>query len=298
MNETDYGYLLLSSHLGNPERKPLSTAQLRLVAQTAAYLPKEESDRDLTLSHLINAGVEVWLAKRTLALLEEELQLKAYLARAKKLGCVPVTRADENYPPLLRQRLGLDAPGCLWAKGDLEILKRPTLALVGSRDLREDNRKFARQVGIQAARQGFTLVSGNARGADTVAQNACLEAGGCVISVLADSLEEHAAPSRQLLLSEDDFDEGFSIPRALHRNRVIHALGAITVVAQCALEKGGTWEGSTKNLHQHWSPLYCFQDGSPASERLEQMGASLIEAEQLENIGALPVDQINFLDLE
>lgn len=296
MNEKSNGYLLLSSHLGDPNRRPLSTAQLRLVAQMAEYLPQEEQSADLTMAHLLNAGVEKHLAEHTLELLEDELQLRAYLSRAKRLGCVPITRADESYPALLRKRLGQEAPGCLWAKGDLSILKRPTVSLVGSRDLREENRRFARQAGTQAAQQGFALVSGNARGADAVAQYACLEAGGYVISVVADSLEEHTPDEHQLLLSEEDYDQIFSVPRALHRNRVIHALGIVTIVAQCTLERGGTWEGSVQNLHRSWSPLYCFRDGSLAAAQLEEMGACLISAGQLEDIGALPIGQLNFLD--
>ena len=164
----------------------------------------------------------------------------------------------------------------------------PTVSLVGSRDLRDKNRKFAQQVGILAAQQGYALVSGNARGADSAAQTACLEAGGYVISVIADSLEEHCPGGRVLLLSEDDFDEPFTVQRALHRNRVIHALGDAVFVAQCTLSKGGTWDGSVQNLRRHWSDLYCFRDGSPASVELEQMGACLIEAEELNDFKSLP----------
>lgn len=288
MNARECGYLLLSSKLGDPDRRPLSTPQLRLLAQKASYLSDGCMDADLTAEHLIAAGVDKGLALRTVNLLSDELQLKAYLRRAKRLGLCAITRASEVYPPLLRMRLGQEAPGCLWAKGNLDILSMPAVSLVGSRDLRDKNRKFAQQVGILAAQQGYALVSGNARGADSAAQAACLEAGGFVISVIADSLEEHCPGGRVLLLSEDDFDEPFTVQRALHRNRVIHALGDAVFVAQCTLSKGGTWDGSTQNLRRHWSDLYCFKDGSPASVELEQMGACLIEAEELHDFKSLP----------
>jgi DegV family protein with EDD domain len=58
----------------------------------------------------------------------------------------------------------------------LEILKSPGISLVGSRDLNPINEEFAREAGKQAALQSYTLVSGNARGADKTAQNACLAA--------------------------------------------------------------------------------------------------------------------------
>lgn len=288
MNALDTGYLLLSSKLGDPSRKPLSTPQMRALAQHAPYLPQECADGELTVQQLLSTGVEKSLAQRTVQLLDDGLQLEAYLKRAGRLGCHLLTRAGDAYPPLLRRRLGLDAPGCLWAKGNLDILAMPAVSLVGSRELSAENRKFAQLVGAQAARQGFALVSGNARGADSAAQSACLEAGGCVISVVADSLEERCPDNRTLLLSEDDFDELFSVQRALHRNRVIHALGKVTFVAQCNLGRGGSWDGSAQNLRRHWSPLYCFRDGSPAAAELEQMGACLIDMEALQSMDALP----------
>ena len=183
MNAAERGFLLLTGKLGDPERKPLTTAQLRLLAQRASLLAKPEEETVLTLQDLHSIGMETGLSERILRLLEDELQLDAYLKKAEKFDCKALTRANERYPLILRKRMGYDAPGCLWFKGDAEILKMPAVSLVGSRELNGINRKFAREVGAQAARQGFALVSGNARGADSVAQAACLELGGRVISV-------------------------------------------------------------------------------------------------------------------
>lgn len=297
MNPRERGFLLLTSRLGNPDRRPLSTAQLRMLAQRAVNLSKRNEASDLTVTDLLRAGVESRIAEKTVRLLDDEFQLDAYLNRAKRMGCFPITRAGAVYPAFLRERLALEAPGCLWAKGNLKILSMPAVALVGSRDLNEKNRRFARQVGIQAARQGYALVSGNARGADTVGQDACLEARGYVVSVLADSLEEHLPDDHQLFLSEEDFDEPFSAFRALHRNRVIHTMGILTFVAQCALGKGGSWDGSVQNLQKRWSGLYCCRDGSDASIQLEQMGAFLIDVDALVDFEKLPRGQMSFMDL-
>lgn len=295
MNPGEQGFLLLSSKLGDPCRKPLTTAQLRLLAQRAVLLPKGEESSQLTPAHLLSIGLDRQLSEHILSLLEDTLQLDAYLSRAKKLGCHPVTRVSPGYPLILRKRLGFDAPGCLWVKGSPEILKMPAVSLVGSRELHGPNRKFAREVGIQAAKQGFALVSGNARGADSTAQSACLEAGGYVISVVADALNEHPAENHVLYISEEGFDEPFSVFRALHRNYVIHALGEITFAAQCTLQKGGTWDGSAQNLRKKWSPLYCLRDGSTGSLALEKMGATLIECGELADFHRFSEPQTNFL---
>ena len=98
-------------------------------------------------------------------------------------------------------------------------------------------------------------------------------------------------------MSEDDYDECFSVPRALHRNRVIHCLSDRVFVAQCTLGKGGTWDGSTQNLRRGWSSVYCFRDGSPASVALEQMGAFLIDTEMLADLKSLPQRQPNLFHM-
>lgn len=295
MNPRERGFLLLSGKLGDPERKPLTTAQLRLLAQRASLLAPPEEEAQLGLRHLLPIGIERKLAEHILALLEDEPQLDAYLKKADKIGCIPITRVSGEYPLVLRKRLGFDAPGCLWVKGNMDLLKASAVSLVGSRNLKGPNRKFAREVGAQAAKQGFALVSGNAKGADTTAQNACLEAGGCVISVVADALIEHPLEENVLYVSEEDYDEPFSVPRALHRNHAIHAWGEITFVAQCSLEKGGTWDGSVQNLRRKWSPLFCLKDGSPASLALEGMGATLIEPEALQDFRSFSDGQVSFL---
>lgn len=295
MSLKEYSFLLLTGKLGDPSRMPLTTAQLRTLAQRIPLLQSSSDDSQLTIAHLASIGIGEPLAGRILRLLEDTPQLEAYLARAKKAGCIPVTRTNEDYPLILRKRLGLDAPGCLWLKGDPQILKMPAVSLVGSRELRNANRDFAREVGMQAAKQGYVLVSGNARGADIVAQNACLEAGGQVICVVADALCEHTERKNILFLSEEDYDEPFSALRALRRNRVIHCLGEITFAAQCTLEKGGTWDGSVRNLKKLWSPLYCFDDGSQAMQELECMGASLVETPELSDFPKLTQHNSFFL---
>ena len=254
------------------------------------------TDRDLTPHDLMHLGYGPEMATRIAALLEEEDLMSHYCSRAAKAGCTPITRVSTAYPLLLRKRLGLDSPGVLWARGDTSLLAQPAVALVGSRDLQDDNRRFAEEVGRQAALQGYVLVSGNARGADRTAQNSCLAHGGQVISIVADELWKQPDHDRILYLSEDGFDEAFSSQRALSRNRCIHALGLKTFVAQSALKTGGTWDGTAKNLRFHWSSVYCFDDGSNAANLLCQMGAIPIVPQALESFYDLP-KEISFLDV-
>lgn len=293
MTGAERGFLLLASHLGDPARKVLTTHQLRVLGDRVRYAGNSGEDRDLAEGDLLGLGYSRELAERIVGLLGQEAVLDHYLHRGKRAGCVPVTRVSDGYPPMLKQRLGPDSPGCLWAKGDLEILRYPAVSLVGSRELREDSRAFAEDVGYHAAMKGLTLVSGNARGADRAAQEACLRAGGRVVSIVADELAKQPVRRNLLYLSEDGFDEAFSAQRALSRNRCIHALGQMVFVAQAELHKGGTWDGTVKNLRFGWSPVACFRDGSEASKRLEQMGAYLIGREDVTDFEITP--DIGFL---
>ena len=296
MRPAEEGFLLLTSRLGNPERKVLTVAQLRTLAARVHGTEISRENREMTIADLMALGYSEAFSVRILSLLNDQAQLEYYLAQGRRNGCYPLTRAGERYPLAVRKRLGEDSPGCLWAKGDPALLNGPMISLVGSRELNPQNREFAAEVGRQAAKQGVTLVSGNARGADKVAQEACLAAGGKVISVVADSLRSHKEKERILYLSEDGFDEAFSPQRALSRNRVIHALGAVTFVAQANLHVGGSWNGTVRNLQGCWSQVYCFDDGSDASQELQQMGAFPVSLADLQDLSALAETERSLFD--
>lgn len=291
MRGAERGFLLLTCHLGDPEQKVLTVSQLRTLARRVRGGGCSDPDRALQPSDLKAMGYSTAMAEHIVSLLARDDLLDRYLRLGRRANCVPVTWATPGYPAALRQRLGLDSPGCLWAKGELSLLARPKIALAGSRDLESGNTGFAREVGRQAALQGYVLVSGNARGADRTAQESCLEHGGGVISIVADRLDEKKQRENVLYLSEEGFDLPFSAQRALSRNRCIHALGEKTFIAQCGLETGGTWDGTVKNLRNGWSPVYVFADGSDASAALEAMGAVPVLPQMLSDIGALPVFQ-------
>ncbi|MBQ5773291.1 MAG: hypothetical protein IIW09_00420 [Acetobacter sp.] len=72
---------------------------------------------------------------------------------------------------------------------------------------------------------------------------------------MADELWKHSPGETMLFLSEEDYDSPFSAQRALSRNRCIHTLGRMVFVAQSGMEKGGTWDGTAKNLQFGWSPV-------------------------------------------
>ena len=292
MTAAERGLLLLCAELGDG-RKPLTAAELRSLRAgvLAGGGAGPEAERPLREKDLTALGFDADFACRVTELLGRERELERYLCAAAEHGIRPLTRISEDYPPRLR-RLGGDAPAVLFCRGDASLLKRPAVALVGSRKLRPEGEVFARRVGELAAEEGFVLVSGNAVGADQTAQRACLGRGGCVISVLPDSLREHEPPeSRLLYLSLRGWHLPMTPVRALERNRVIHALGEKTLAAQTGL-CGGTRRGSEENLRRGLSPLFVHADGSPGSLALQDLGAVPVRTEELRSLRALTPAQL------
>ena len=294
MNPREVGFLLLGSCLGDPARRPLTPPQLqRLAARVRLHPIPGADEEELTPAHLFKLGCSHSEAEHIVSLLSETDRLSAYLDRAGALGLQCLTRANPRYPRRLMRALGDRAPSVLWFDGNLDLLQRTGLSLVGSRELRPENRAFAQAAGLQMARQGYVLVSGGARGADAAAQASCLTGGGQVIAVLAGPLT--GASHRNLLLCcEDSFDLPFSPARALSRNRLIHILGEKTLVAQAAFGSGGTWAGATENLRRGWSPVFCFTDGSPGAKALLERRATGVTISQLTDFSSLQPAQTVF----
>lgn len=296
MTDKEKGFLLLTSPLGDPNRPRLSTAQFRALAQRVAAMDCPKEERELDENDLKALGYGADMAARILRLLDEGDVLEHYLSRGFRSGCRCISRISSLYPLRVRQKLGLDAPGCFWSRGDTGLLELPKVALAGSRDIAADNAAFAKEVGRQAAMQGFVLVTGNARGADRAAQDSCLEAGGCVISVVADELQKQKGTENVLYLSEDGFDEPFSAMRAISRNRTIHSLANATFVAQSGFRSGGTWDGTVKNLRFGWSRVWVYRDNSPAQRLLCDMGADAVDLCDLGNLSPLATAEKNLFE--
>ena len=287
MNARERGWLLLCGELGTRQR-PLTISQAKqLRHRVRMTMPPEQPDRELTTEYLQGLGYGAETAQRIHSLLNREAELDACLDAAGRYQIEPMTPASPDYPSALRERLGSDMPPVLFLRGERSLLQKPAVSLTGSRQLLEPGRAFAEKVGRLAAREGYVLISGNAPGADSVAQTACLEAGGSVISVLSDSLAEHTPASNQLLLCEDGWHLPFSSERALHRNRLIYALAGLRLVAQTSAGCGGTWRGASEALRRGM-PVFVCDDGSDGAKALAAQGAELLSIEKLQELSTLP----------
>lgn len=272
----------------------LSLAQARELSRRAraAGIGEEDPFRDVTVKDVRRLGYSEYEAGHIVSLLGRERQLDGYLLAAEKADVAVITRLDARFPQRLREQLGARCPAALFCRGDLRLLQRPCISIVGSRHLAQPGAQFAAQAGCLAAKEGFTLCSGDAMGADRTAQEACLRDGGSVLIFPATELVYCPARENVLYAAEGGFELGFSAQRALGRNRFIHAMGEKTLVAQTGFGKGGTWSGSLDNLQHEYSPLFVFDDGSEGARALCARGATPVQA--LTSLQALTPAQLSF----
>ena len=294
MRQTERGLLLLCCPLGDPMAGALSLAQARELSRRAraAGIGEEDPFRDVTVKDVRRLGYSEYEAGHIVSLLGRERQLDGYLLAAEKADVAVITRLDARFPQRLREQLGARCPAALFCRGDLRLLQRPCISVVGSRHLASPGAQFAAQAGRLAAKEGFTLCSGDAMGADRTAQEACLRGGGSVLIFPATELVYCPIRKNTLYAAAGGFELGFSAQRALGRNRFIHAMGEKTLVAQTGFGKGGTWSGSLDNLQHEYSPLFVFDDGSEGARALCARGATPVQA--LTSLQALTPAQLSF----
>ena len=272
----------------------LSLAQARELSRRAraAGIGEEDPFRDVTVKDVRRLGYSEYEAGHIVSLLGRERQLDGYLLAAEKADVAVIPRLDARFPQRLREQLGARCPAALFCRGDLELLQSVCVSVVGSRHLAQPGAQFAAQAGCLAAKEGFTLCSGDAMGADRTAQEACLSNGGSVLIFPATELVYCPIRKNTLYAAEGGFELGFSAQRALGRNRFIHAMGEKTLVAQTSFGKGGTWSGSLDNLQHEYSPLFVFDDGSEGARALCARGATPVQA--LTSLQALTPAQLSF----
>ena len=158
----------------------------------------------------------------------------------------PLQRDDERYPECLRELP--DPPSCLWVRGDLALLDRPCVAIVGTRRATAYGERVARELARGLAVAGATVISGLARGIDSAAHRGALDAGGATVAVLGTGIDvaypkgnarlQQTIGEQGLLLSElepANAAHGGSFPR---RNRIIAALARVTIVAEAGVKSG------------------------------------------------------------
>lgn len=177
---------------------------------------------------------------------EARARADAALARARAGNLDMLLHTDEVYPGRLRDLP--DLPPVLWALGNLETLKDPVVAIVGTRRPTHYGQRMARELAGAFARAGACVVSGMALGIDATAHRSALEHGGRTAAVLGTGADVPYPPahralhreiaSRGIVLSEllpGEHSNAGSFP---NRNRIIAALAKVTLIVEAPVRSG------------------------------------------------------------
>ena len=239
----------------------------------------------------IHALCQVEGIERTLA---ENIRQSGHAAPAQQQielairhQCRLLTFWDEEFPDILKKIY--DPPALLFVKGELRAEDELAIAIVGTRVPTEYGKMAAERLAAALASRRMTIVSGLARGIDTVAHQTAIKSGGRTIAVLGSGLDTIYPPeNRRLaqeiaqhgaLISEYFFGakpDAVNFPR---RNRLISGLSFGTLVIEAGEESGALITAQT-SLDQGREvfavPGSIFSPKSLGPHRLIQEGAKLI----------------------
>ncbi|GGF18795.1 DNA processing protein DprA [Youhaiella tibetensis] len=172
-------------------------------------------------------------------------EMEDEIAQIERRGARLVASGEPGYPPLLRHIP--DAPPLVTIAGGENLSWKFTIGIVGARNASAAGQKLAGLLARELGDEGYTVVSGLARGIDTAAHAASLRTG--TVAVLAGGLD-HLYPSENIPLAEAILEQGGALltempmgwePRARdfpRRNRLVSGLSLGVVVVEAAKRSG------------------------------------------------------------
>lgn len=187
----------------------------------------------------------------TYAFMVEDLLEQGY-------SILPITSQD--YSPTLKKNLGRTyAPPVIYTKGNLQIMKEKSIAIVGSRKANDISLEFTDNIAKNASKDYKVVVSGFAKGVDKQALDSAIKYKGQSIIVLPQGIATFQSVFKKyykqiidgdvLVLSTFYPKAPWSVQLAMARNPIIYGLASEIYVAESS-EKGGTWSGVMDGLRK------------------------------------------------
>ncbi|MBN2044063.1 MAG: DNA-processing protein DprA [Anaerolineales bacterium] len=177
-----------------------------------------------------------------------ELDLVSFFADTEQKGIAILTATDEAYPHRLKS---IDnPPPVIYMLGKVVPQDEWAVAIVGTRKFTHYGREVAEEMAAFLARNGVTVVSGLARGVDSIAHRAALDAGGRTIAVLGSGVDIIYPPENRTIADEiisqgaviSDYPPG-TPPDGINfppRNRIISGLSLAAVVVEAGERSGAS----------------------------------------------------------
>lgn len=213
-----------------------SGAVLRASVRDLTCVPGIEQKIACTISSFFRNGIP----EETAAIVDDQI------ARMETVGAAFVTVLDPHYPPHLRTIY--DPPAFLFMLGSIEPQDAAGIAIVGTRDPSTYGRRTAEVFASALVARGITVVSGLARGIDTIAHAAALQAGGRTIAVIGSGLDvlypAENGPLARRIMSQGAVLSEFAMgakPDAVNfpqRNRTVSGMTLGTLVIETRVDGG------------------------------------------------------------
>ncbi|WP_181317203.1 DNA-processing protein DprA [Photobacterium leiognathi] len=205
-------------------------------------------------------------------LLSRGMALSQALEKWQSAGIWILSRADKGYPTQIKSKMREKAPAVLFGIGNIELLNYKGIGFVGSRHCGPSDEAATIHYVDDINQHGYHVVSGAAKGVDSIAMHRSMSNGNNAIGILGDSLFQACGDNQwrsylknnQLLLVSP-FDPEASFGRgqnAMLRNKYIYFLSE-AVIAVCSGIEGGTFSGVKENLVANWCPQYISRHHSP-----------------------------------
>jgi len=218
---------------------------------------------------------------------QSRISLDEEIEKLDRYGVKVLTFRDADYPSRLKEIY--DYPPILYVRGSLLPQDEWCLAVVGTRRATVYGRQVAEEIAADLARSGITIVSGLAKGIDSVAHHSALEAGGRTIAVFGCGLDivypaENAALARDIikqgaLISEYPLGTRPKADNFPRRNRIMSGLSLGVLVVE-ADETSGAMITARLALEQNREvfavPGSILSPASNGTNRLIQEGAKLV----------------------
>lgn len=160
---------------------------------------------------------------------------------------IKITIEDEKYPDKLRRIK--NPPKQLYLKGNIELLSKNIISIIGSRNCTENGKKLSEKFASELSDQGIVVASGMAKGIDTVAHKATLKENGKTIAILGNGLNHIFPEENQKLYHEILENDGLIISEYspetkpcstffLERNRIISGISIGILVVEATFRSG------------------------------------------------------------
>lgn len=219
--------------------------------------------------------------------LRPRLSLDAEMEKLERHGVRALPCQDPLYPSRLKEIY--DYPPVLYLRGDASVLEKPCLAVVGTRRPTVYGRQATEEIVSELARNDMVIVSGLARGIDSVAHRAALAAGGKTVAVFASGLDI-VYPGENVTLAREIMEQGALLseyplgikPRAENfplRNRIMSGLSLGVLVIEAGERSGAlitAHQAVEQNREVFAVPGSIFSPASQGTNRLIQEGAKLV----------------------